>query len=68
MIKIGTTEQELRAISPVLSPFKNANVLIYSMSPAGICYEIELQIHRGLVSDISYKASEKRAVPWSQMK
>ena len=56
-IKIGTTEKELRNMSLVLNPFKNVNVLIYSTSPVGIGYEIELQIVRGVVSDISYKAS-----------
>ncbi len=58
MIKIGITEQALHGISPTLSPFKNASALIYSMSPAGICYEIGVLIDRGHVSDISYKVSE----------
>lgn len=62
MIKIGITEQALRGISPTLSPFKNASVLIYSMNPVGICYEIELLINSGHVSDISYKVSENESM------
>jgi len=57
-IKIGITEKELRAISPMIAPVKNMNGLIYSISPAGIRYEIGVLIDQGQVSDISYKVSE----------
>ncbi len=63
LIKVGLTEQELRAICPVVNPFKNVSGLLYSTSPAGISYEIELFIEKGRVSDISYKVCQKQDIP-----
>ncbi len=65
MIKVGLTERELQAICPLVNPFKNASVLLYSVSPVGISYEIELLIEGGRVSDISYKVCQKQAIPLS---
>ncbi|WP_411827919.1 hypothetical protein [Luteolibacter sp. AS25] len=55
LIKIGISEEQLRAISPAISPLGDVDGLIYSVNPRGVRYEIEVMIRRGKVSDISFK-------------
>ncbi len=56
MIKVGLSEKELRKISPGLTPFKKMDVLLYSISPRGLRYEIGILMADGRVADLSYKA------------
>ena len=62
MIRIGISEKELRAICPIVNPYKEVNVLLYSINPVGIRYEIGILMDGGRVSDVSYKARMGRSI------